>query len=463
MSDMNDPIKRRDPRQARILRNRLHPDYPAVSEQLSRQQWPGRRTEAEGTIRRIDPHQRGEMGPYGLRRIDRSRLDASDKAHQPLQNFVDDAAVLTGAFATPRTAPEPPVHRVAKPDFYIAVVPELEGGQLSEADRALLGLAQQLTAQEPATAGAVVVVGWGCDAGGESQMNERLSRAGADRVLMLPTPSGYQPEYRLAGLEAAEQALTPRFWLFSESGWHSAELGRRLAARLGVQAATSVVEMALDPEKNVNGLWCRSGQSGQEYQRELTRIWLVGAPFAEPVEEDCRYQAKVLPVPDISPQEVHITDLGRQAVAPGSVPLAEAEFILAGGNGVTDWPLFHRAAAALGATEGASRVAVDDGYMARATQVGASGTLVSARVYLAVGISGAIQHLQGISQCESVIAINVDPGCAMVGRADLSVIADSRALLQALIEACGHGHETVAAGPDAAEQPPDGEVWDDAV
>ncbi|UTV29515.1 electron transfer flavoprotein subunit alpha/FixB family protein [Photobacterium atrarenae] len=459
MNDMTDPIKRCDPRQARILRNRLHPQYPALSEQMSSRQLSGGRIEAEGKIRRIDPHQRGEIGPSGIRRIDRSLKNVSEMTSQALQGGMNASSVLTGAFTAPRKAKLLPVHQVTDPDFYIVVVPEFEGGQLSEADRALLGVAQQLAAQDPGTAGAVVAVVWDRDVGDKAQMHEAFSRAGADRVLALPAPSGYQPEYRLAGLAAAEQVLTPRFWLFGESGWRSAELGRRLAARLGERAATSVVEMALDPEKNVNGLWCRSGHSGQEYLRELTRIWLVATPLAEPLEEDCRYQAKVLPVPDVAPQEAKITDLGRQAVAPGSVPLAEAEFILAGGNGVTDWPLFHRVAVALGATEGASRVAVDDGYMARATQVGASGTLVSARVYLAVGISGAIQHLQGISQCESVIAINVDPGCAMVGRADLSVIADSSAVLQALIEACGDAR----GGSDPAEQPPDGEVWDDAV
>ncbi|HSH47180.1 MAG TPA: electron transfer flavoprotein subunit alpha/FixB family protein, partial [Halomonas sp.] len=57
-----------------------------------------------------------------------------------------------------------------------------------------------------------------------------------------------------------------------------------------------------------------------------------------------------------------------------------------------------------------------------------------ARVYLAVGISGAVQHLQGIATCDKVVAINKDPGCDMVKRADLAVIGDSTAILQALIE-----------------------------
>jgi electron transfer flavoprotein alpha subunit len=115
--------------------------------------------------------------------------------------------------------------------------------------------------------------------------------------------------------------------------------------------------------------------------------------------------------------------------------MAEAEFIFSGGNGVKDWALFHETAAVLGATEGASRVAVDDGFMARDRQVGASGTWVTARVYVAVGISGAIQHLQGIGACDKVVAINLDPGCDMIKRADLSVIGESAEILQALIEA----------------------------
>lgn len=123
------------------------------------------------------------------------------------------------------------------------------------------------------------------------------------------------------------------------------------------------------------------------------------------------------------------------AVDPAKIAMAEAEFIVSGGNGVKDWALFHKATTALGATQGASRVAVDDGHMPRDRQVGATGTWVTARVYMAVGISGAIQHLQGIGACDKVVAINMDPGCDMIKRADLSVIGDSAAILQALIDA----------------------------
>ncbi|MGB8667277.1 MAG: FAD-binding protein, partial [Serratia inhibens] len=103
--------------------------------------------------------------------------------------------------------------------------------------------------------------------------------------------------------------------------------------------------------------------------------------------------------------------------------------------------LFHQCAEALGATEGASRVAVDDGHMPRQRQVGATGTWVTARVYVAVGISGAIQHLQGIGQCDKVIAINTDAGCDMVRRAALSVIGDSSEIMAQLIRLVREHHQ----------------------
>jgi electron transfer flavoprotein alpha subunit len=179
----------------------------------------------------------------------------------------------------------------------------------------------------------------------------------------------------------------------------------------------------------------RAGAGREDLLRPLARVILAAQECAEPVS-DTRHE--VLPLQlavSLMSAPARIQDLGAVAVDPAAIAMAEAEFILSGGNGVQDWEVFHRAALALGATEGASRVAVDDGFMPRDRQVGASGIWVTARVYLAVGISGAIQHLQGIGACDKVVAINLDPGCDMIKRADLSVIGESAEILQALIEA----------------------------
>ena len=112
----------------------------------------------------------------------------------------------------------------------------------------------------------------------------------------------------------------------------------------------------------------------------------------------------------------------------------EAPFIVAAGNGLANWQDYHELARALGAAEGGSRVVVDKGLLPRARQVGASGTRVTARCYLALGISGAPQHLEGITRCDKVISVNRDRACPMVKRADFAVVGDLEDILPALLD-----------------------------
>ena len=87
----------------------------------------------------------------------------------------------------------------------------------------------------------------------------------------------------------------------------------------------------------------------------------------------------------------------------------------------------------LGATRGGSRVVCDAGHLPRDRQIGASGTLVTARCYFALGIAGAPQHLQGITEVKHVIAVNTDLHAEMIKRADLAIVADAQAVMPALI------------------------------
>ena len=148
-------------------------------------------------------------------------------------------------------------------------------------------------------------------------------------------------------------------------------------------------------------------------------------------------------------------DGGLRALEASDLPLEEADLITSAGNGVTDVPLFLRLAKALGAATGASRVAVDDGRFARDKQIGATGKTVSANAYIAIGISGAVQHLQGIKDCRHVIAINRDIAAPIIQRADLSVIGDARGIMQALLEAVetAHSNRTGDAAGDGSGVP----------
>jgi len=389
-------IIRRDRRAEWIGRNRLHPLHQAMQFATPAARWMG----PNGIIRK-NPHAAlGFIGPGGVRRIDRSGASAPGSATKRVS--VAETVQL-------------PLHRIEEPAFYIAV-----GGRLSSHDRDVLGLAHQFAGHE----GAVVAVVFG------EYKETAFDTAGIDRLLHFSGSEfqGYAPEQRILALQAIERQFQPKYWLFPDSRSGGDELGRRLATRLGERPATRVWQ--------VEGEHCtaRAGNGQQDMRRSLPRVVLALPECHAPVSET-RHEARALELDTPIPQSLpRIRDLGAALVDPSQVPMAEAEFMLSGGNGVQDWDLFHHVANILGATEGASRVAVDDGHMPRHRQVGATGTWVTARVYLAVGISGAIQHLQGIGACGKVIAINLDPGCDMVKRADLSIIGDSSQVLAALVE-----------------------------
>lgn len=356
-----------------------------------------------GARTRRDP--RAERGPASSAganpRIDRAR---------PLR-LVED----TTAPERTEAAPGPNMVVIDDPACWVLAVPDLDGGRLSGHDRDVLGAARRLA---DAHGGAVVAVTFADSA--------QLGAAGADRVMRCaPEPEGqYAPEWRCAAVTAALDTLQPRHVVFPDSG-AGGDLGRRVAARLGEMPATRVQSVA------DGAITCRGDGDRTDFHRAPPRLLLIAPEAADPVNGRV-HEAWPADPPVVGSLAAGITDLGYLPLDPAAVPLAEAEFIASAGNGVGDWEAFHALAAALGASEGASRPVCDAGALGRDRQVGASGTLVSARCYLALGISGAPQHLQGISDCEHVIAVNSDPGAEILKRADLGVVADVQALMPAL-------------------------------
>lgn len=129
------------------------------------------------------------------------------------------------------------------------------------------------------------------------------------------------------------------------------------------------------------------------------------------------------------------------------IPIQEADVLVAGGRGMKDAKTFHRLfdlARCLGGAVGASRAAVDQGWIPYSHQVGLSGKSVTPQLYLAFGISGSANHLAGMSGSEAVVAINKDPDADIHRLADLAIVGDVAEVLPALIERLErrgtHGH-----------------------
>jgi len=127
----------------------------------------------------------------------------------------------------------------------------------------------------------------------------------------------------------------------------------------------------------------------------------------------------------------------REAEVTEGITLKNAAVVVGGGRGVGSsegYAVLEKLAEILGAAVGCSRVATNNGWRPHSDQVGLTGTRISPELYIACGISGAIQHLVGCKKAQKIMVINKDPEAAFFGKADYGVVGDLHEVLPAVIE-----------------------------
>lgn len=355
------------------------------------------------------------MSDYLPRRRDaRRERDARLAARHGDHDDSASASMAGGPRA--EAPPAAPVRCIGDEGPWCVVVPEAPGDRPNGHDRDVLGAARQLADQ---IGGGVMVV---TTRGGAARAEYAV--LGVDRLVEYPAAQ------HLALLAHLLIALDVRHCLFPDTVIGGGYLARAMAVRCQLPVATAVVRFS--PSKLL-----RRGDNGR-LEQTLPPVPIMAllpeaaAPVTTAVHE-ARCPNWTLPVAFEceAPSDPVVLD-----VRPGdalTTPLAEADVIVGGGAGVSDWPALCGLATRLGAVVGATRAICDAGVMPRDRQIGVSGTLVAPRCYLALGISGAAQHLQGITDCQRVVAVNTDLHAAMVRRADLAIIADAQAVMAALL------------------------------
>ena len=121
-----------------------------------------------------------------------------------------------------------------------------------------------------------------------------------------------------------------------------------------------------------------------------------------------------------------------------SIDLSEAPRIICGGAGIQTSSTFHvlfNIAEELSASVGATRVITDRSWVEHQRQIGTTGVVVNPQLYIALGVSGAVQHTSGLGQPEHIVSINTDPHCPMMQLADLGIVSNANEVLPALLAA----------------------------
>jgi electron transfer flavoprotein alpha subunit len=354
-------------------------------------------------MKRLNPRRAYRIGPSGLRRIVLGESGSGDPSAMT-------AGGRTGTKMKPLRSEVAPVR------WHMAVAHAYRG-RLDDHAREALAAAAILASPEVG----VLAVIFGA-------FHEDAAELGADRVAVVAEldASRFAPWREEAVLQALIEQYEPEHIIMPDNLSGDGDLGRRLIAKQKAMSATHVAEIA--PAHVAVTL---SGGS-MLASAPIPRIILIEAGIVDP-KLPFVGAGELIASPTIPAADENCQDLGLEPSEAEAIALEEADFIVSAGNGVSQVETLERLARSLGASVGASRVAVDDGRFPRSKQIGASGKTVNATTYMAVGISGAVQHLQGIKACRHVIAINRDPGAPIVKRADLTVIADAEELMQALI------------------------------
>lgn len=273
---------------------------------------------------------------------------------------------------------------------------------------------------------------------------EQFAAQGPDRIYKLEHPllKGFNADLWLATLEQACKKINPKIFLMSHS-FIGMEVGPRLAWRLNTRLTTDCIDLSIDPEdgrllrtKPVSG---GNAISVFKCPGEPQLATIRGKVF-EPAETTSRKGAIVDMVPEIDSSIIKVESI--EIVTEDVVALDKANVVVSGGAGLGDedgFEILRDLSKALSRSFesvmiGCSRMAVDKGWISSDHQVGLTGTMISPDIYIAVGISGAIQHLVGMIHAKKIVAINTDPGCNMFKVADYGVVEDYEKIIPALVK-----------------------------
>jgi electron transfer flavoprotein alpha subunit/NAD-dependent dihydropyrimidine dehydrogenase PreA subunit len=318
----------------------------------------------------------------------------------------------------------------------IWVIVELREGRIASCTRELLGEAQRQIAGTVHKVAAVLL----CEETGSYP--RELIAAGADKVYLIKNKMFHrfkdQP-YKEAIYRLVKEEK-PLAILFSATA-----MGRSLAPRLAASLSTGLSADCTKLELRHNGILIqtRPAFGGNLFASILCpytwpQMATVRPKVMQPIEPDATRQGKVIEKNYILDENMVLTDIIDYIPEIAEASIDDAEIVVAAGHGAATekgLTLVTELAKVFGGALGASRKVVDAGLISYERQIGQTGKTIGPKLYIACGISGAIQHIVGMSSAKKIIAINIDPNAPIFHMADIGIVADLYTFIPKLIAA----------------------------
>ena len=306
----------------------------------------------------------------------------------------------------------------------VLVFTEIKDGKLKKASREALSIGRKLAEAAGGELSAFAV---------DAAAAEEAGRYGAKKVYVAGV-GAYSTESYTAALADAIAQASPSVVLFGGTS-DGRDLAPRIAARLNVGVASDVDRLDWTDGKLRARRPVYSGKAFATVEVTGTPAIATTRPNAFPAEEAGGGAAEVVNVSASAENRVKLVETHTPEA--GEMSLAEADIIVSGGRGLKEAQNFsyiRDLAHAIGGAVGASRATVDAGWIDHQHQVGQTGRVVSPNLYIAAGVSGAIQHLAGMSSSKHIVAINKDPEAPIFRIADLGIVGDLFQILPVLTE-----------------------------
>ncbi|MFB6302396.1 MAG: electron transfer flavoprotein subunit alpha/FixB family protein [Haloferacaceae archaeon] len=266
---------------------------------------------------------------------------------------------------------------------------------------------------------------------------DRLARAGVDRIHTVDEGEEFNHDVYAAVTEALFDAVDPAVVLLPHSV-DGMDYAPAVANALDLPLVPDAVALSADGDGGLEAVRERYGSKVE------TTVAVEATPAAVTVRPGEWPPAEASGTPDVEPFAFDLDEstvrsrvTGFEEVGGGDVDITDADVLVSVGRGIGEeehLELVEDLADALGATLSASRPIVDSGWLPKNRQVGQSGKVVTPDVYIAIGISGAVQHVAGMKGSDTIVAINTDPNAPIFDIADYGIVDDLFDVVPALIE-----------------------------